>query len=168
MRKAIIACLLLTVAVPAMAADKKDNLKPAAFGIERFYFGAGVNQNSRSSNYDDAQGFQVFAGYDLGINLKTIGLNVEAGYWDSGEFEHDLNPVLDEKMRGPWAAAVLVYRPMNNLDLFARAGYSSGDDRGPMGGAGVGFWFTKNIGLRGELVVRDETDSIQANIVFQP
>ena len=168
MRNALLACLLLTLTAPVLAAGNKDNLKPATFGIERFYFGAGVNQNSRAKNYDDAQGFQVFAGYDLGINLKTIGLNLEAGYWDSGDFDSKISPVFDEKLRGPWASAVLLYRPMNNLDLFVRAGYSSGDDRGPMGGAGAGFWFTKNIGMRAELVVRDETDSIQVNAVFQP
>jgi hypothetical protein len=55
-----------------------------------------------------------------------------------------------------------------SIELLARAGLDFGDDDGFMAGIGVGFNLTKSFKLRLEFVQRENVDSIQFNLVYQP
>lgn len=157
----------------AMAA--KADMKPDDFSTSRFYFGVGPTKNSPdASSVDDANGFDVLVGYDLGMGFDQFKLMLEAGYFDSGDFEYTtvipfFGPIkVKESAESRWATAVLSFSPVKNLDLMVRAGYESGDNGadGAIGGAGVGYWFTRNIGARATFTKRDEIDSIGLSFLY--
>lgn len=135
------------------------------FKQENFYAGAGINLNS-ASGVDDAVGVQLFVGYELDmIDAAPIALAVEAGYMDTGNFEWRGRNV--GSASGLWATAVASYRLNPELDVLARLGLDLGDDDGLMLGVGVGYALSKEIAVRGEYVVRDNIDSLQANVVLR-
>ena len=157
----------------AMAANA--DMKPDDFSASRFYFGIGPTKNSPdTSGFDDANGFDVLVGYDLGMGFDQFKLMVEVGYFDSGDFEYTVlipffGPVsAKESAESRWATAVVSFSPVKNLDLMLRAGYESGDNGadGAIGGVGVGYWFTRNIGARATFTVRDEIDSIGVSFLY--
>lgn len=163
-----------------MAAKVDTKVDP--FSTSRFYFGAGPNQNSLSNSvksyHDDAQGFDVFVGYDLGLGFEQFKLMVEAGYFNSGEFERNATGLLfgrifDPEVKSTWGAAVINFSPVRNLDLMVRAGYGRGDSdydvdvKGRFGGVGAGYWFAKNVGARVTYTERDDIDSVSANVTFR-
>ena len=50
-----------------------------------FYFGGGLGLNSLSGiELDDGLGLQVFAGYELPLNMDKGALSIQVGYMDSG------------------------------------------------------------------------------------
>ncbi|MDH5633584.1 MAG: hypothetical protein OEZ10_11385 [Gammaproteobacteria bacterium] len=171
----------LLAAGSAMAANKSNvDVKPDAFSASRLYFGAGPSQNRLKENpfdiwEDEALGYEVFAGYDLGMGFDQFKLMVEAGIFNSGTFENTVFiagiPVYpDLEIRSNWAAAVIDYSPVKNLDLMLRLGYGQGDQgaRGRFGGVGVGYWFHKNIGARLTYTDRDDVESVSLNIMYRP
>lgn len=183
MRKLILLVTAFSMLVAGQAMAAKVDTKVDPFSTSRFYFGAGPNQNSLSNDlksfYDDAQGFDLFVGYDLGLGFEQFKLMVEAGYFSSGEFEpkafvaFPVGPFFDLEVKSTWAAAVVNFSPVRNLDLMLRAGYGRGssdgslDVKGRLGGIGVGYWFHKNIGARVTYTERDDIDSISVNATFR-
>jgi opacity protein-like surface antigen len=158
----ILGCALL--ASPVYAAQNiniEDNL----------YFGGGIGINDLSG-FDDATGFQVFAGYDLDYRLGKASLAGEVGYMDSGDFERDVVipgfgrfSTDEQNVDGLWTTGVISL-PVGAVNLIGRAGLDFGDDDGFMVGGGVGIDLSREWELRFEYVMRDNVDSLQANIAF--
>ncbi|MFV1992847.1 MAG: hypothetical protein ACC635_03005 [Acidiferrobacterales bacterium] len=181
MKKIIVLTMLFFIATSsAIAAQEADSFKPKAFAFKRMYFGGGISSNDlidtvringNSVSYDRTQGYQVFAGYDLGMRASNFKLLVEAGYHDSGEFKGKVKAtgVRNEfRNTGPWASGVIAYEFVPRFEGFVRAGYQFQDDSGFLMGLGLGFKVIKNLSLRVEGVRRDETSSFQLNAIFHP
>jgi hypothetical protein len=142
------------------------------FNEANLYFGGGLSSNDVSG--DTATGFQFFAGYDLDmVDLGAVKSAVEVGYMDSGKFEQCVNVpgfgnvCANDKAKGLWANYVASYDFTPTVSGLARAGLDFGDDDGFMFGVGVGFKVAPQIDIRGEYVVRDHIDSLQANLVYR-
>lgn len=139
---------------------------------ENLYLGGGININS-VSDFDDAAGFQFFAGYDLDmVDLGEVGMAVEVGYFDSGSFDRTVivngqSSNVSNNLSGLWANAVFNYPFNPRASLVGRLGLDFGDDDGVMFGVGVGYSMMKGFDLRGEYVVRENIDSLQANVVYR-
>lgn len=171
MKKAIVAGALALV-VGGVSIAHADQLQ----GV---YAGGGLGYNSFGSGWDDAVGFQVFGGYQLDELVGDMGdlsLAVEIGYMNSGDFEREycLNGWMgytecysvEFDAKGIWSTAVVSYPVAQDVDLLGRLGLDFGDDDGLMFGAGVGYSVTNEIQLRGEYVIRDNIDSLQANLAY--
>jgi len=159
MKKILFAAMLSAVSVNAMASD--------------LYGGAGLSSNS-ISGFGSELGYQFFLGYDLkGVKLGKGSMAVEAGYMNSGEFgETVCYPFIGyatygAEVKGLWATGVVFLPIANQLDFIGRAGLDFGDDDGFMFGVGVGYALDKKMQLRGEYVIRDNVDSLQANIAVR-
>lgn len=145
---------------------------PAA--ADGFYAGGGASVNELTSDgsdgFDTATGFQAFAGYDFGSVFGTdlLGLRLEGGYFSSGDFENNtaLGTVTQPAAEGIWTAGVLDLNLTDSFSIFGRAGFDGGDDDGPLAGVGAAFEFGPSIRLSGELVSRDNIDSVQLNMSF--
>lgn len=157
MKKLISGMLLLALAGPA-AAEKQ------LLDTGKLYFGGGLSINDLSG-YDDATGFQFFAGYPLDVRLGTGRIAIEVGYMDSGEFDLPGTPFSTEA-KGIWGTGVGTWEVAKDLTFIGRLGIDLGDDDGLMLGGGVGFRVAKNLDLRGEYVIRDNIDSLQFNVVY--
>lgn len=135
------------------------------FDQDNLYVGGGIGINS-ITGLDDATGFQVFVGYELDMNdLDPVKLAVEVGYMNSGDFKW--GGFNAGSASGLWATAVGSYALSPELSFVGRLGLDFGDDDGLMLGAGVGYAINQQIAVRGEYVIRDNIDSLQANIVYR-
>ncbi len=130
------------------------------FDPRQIYFGGGLSYND-DRNYD-AVGFQIFAGMPIPLNLGKARLLGEVGYMDSGNFDGSRSSA-----NGLWTTAVIEFPVAEKVKLIGRAGFDIGDDDGLMIGGGVGIPLSKTIEIRGEYVIRDNIDSLQANIVIR-
>lgn len=141
------------------------------FNQENLYVGGGIGLNSLSG-FDDETGFQFFGGYHLDmVDLDQVNLAVEVGYFSSGEFEETETDEFgtyraEGEANGLWTTAVFGYPLTPELDLLGRIGLDFGDDDGLMFGFGAGYDLTPEFQLRGEYVIRDNIDSLQANLVY--
>ena len=138
-----------------------------------FYIGAGISDNDLDGFGDNATGFQFFGGYDLDmVRLGALKSAVEVGYMDSGDFEECVNvPFVGnvcgkDSAQGLWANYVVGYDFTPVVSGIGRVGFDFGDDDGFMFGAGLGFNVAPQFEIRGEYVVRDHIDSLQANFVY--
>lgn len=160
MKKILFAAMLSAVSVNAMAGD--------------VYGGAGLSNNS-VSGADSAMGYQFFLGYDLkGVKLGKGSVAVEAGYMNSGEFDVTVcYPFIGcvtgsaGEAKGLWGTGVVSLPVANQLDFIGRLGLDIGDDDGVMFGVGLGYALDKKMQLRGEYVIRDTIDSLQANLAVR-
>lgn len=136
---------------------------------KKVYFGAGVGFNDLDDNtYDEAVGFQVFAGMPLPLKTENVKLSAEIGYMDSGSFERGTPFVSSTSANGLWGTAVAELPLVtNNVSLLGRVGLDIGDDDGLMIGAGVGIEVSQSMDLRLEYVIRNHVNSIQVNLVFR-
>lgn len=138
------------------------------------YIGGGLSSNELDGfSGDNATGYQVFAGYDLDmIKLGAVKSAVEVGYMDSGEFETCVSlPFLGnvcgkDNATGVWANYVASVDINQSVSVLGRGGLDFGDDDGFMYGVGLGFKPAKQLEIRGEYVVRDTINSLQANVVY--
>jgi len=147
---------LLTVSGAAAGAQLK---------TDRFYVGAGINQNDVDGA--DATGYQFFGGYKLPVHIGRADTAIEVGYWNSGDFDvYTPAGRHSSEADGLWANGVISLPLNDRVDLIGRAGADFGDDDGLMAGGGLGFDLGPRVQLRGEYVVRDRTDSLQANLVY--
>lgn len=158
-----------TLAILALAAGTASTSGPALAAeleADRFYAGGGISDNEVGD--EDATGYQFFGGYELPVDMGAVEPAVELGFWDSGDF-HVRTPAgrVERDAEGMWANGVFSLPVAPRVDLIGRAGLSFGDDDGLMAGGGAGFELTPELDLRGEYVVRDDTDSLQANLVYR-
>lgn len=168
MKKIALGMALLASAGLAHAQGANDNI----------YIGGGVSSNELPTFSDNATGFQIFAGYELDmINTGAVKSAVEVGYMDSGEWKEEQQFCFfligcstyeyKAEAKGLWANYVASYDFNPSLSAIGRIGLDFGDDNGLMYGVGLGFSFTPQLELRGEYVMRDITDSLQANLVYR-
>ncbi|QKT04194.1 porin family protein [Ectothiorhodospiraceae bacterium 2226] len=158
MKKSSIA-LALSLGLAVSAAQAQE-----AFNQDNLYVGGGVGINSLSG-FDDATGFQFFGGYKLDmVDLGAINMAAEVGYMDTGDFKW--NGWNAGSVSGLWANAVFGFPINPQFQLLGRIGLDFGDDDGLMFGAGVGYAVNPQFELRGEYVIRDNVDSLQANLVY--
>lgn len=129
-----------------------------------FYFGAGLSSNDYEGFGDRSFGFQVLGGLDI-IRLARdrVTVGAELGYLDAGEVDHRGARADAE---GVWANGVVGYAVNPKVSLLGRAGLDFGDDDGPMFGFGAGYRLDRNLQFRGEVVIREHIDSLQANFVY--
>lgn len=165
MKKIALVMVLMTIAGFAQARGNNQG------GL---YLGAGVSNNELDGFSGDATGYQVFAGYSLDmIKLGALKSAVEVGYMNSGDFEQCVNipffgNVCSEgSIDGVWANYVVSYDFAPSVSGLGRVGLDFGDDDGLMVGAGIGFKLAPKVELRGEYVLRDHIDSLQANLLFR-
>lgn len=153
---AIMTLFLAIAAIPSHAAE---------LDTDRFYGGGGIGHNEL--NGDSAFGYQVFAGYHFPSGDGNVIPAIEVGYWDSGNIDVE-TPAGDRTVdaTGLWATGLLTVPVADRLSLLGRAGYDFGDDDGLMAGGGLGYDLNSRVSLRGEVVVRDDTDSLQMNAVY--
>ena len=152
-----IAGLLLLIFVGMQSAWAQDTLMRQ----DRMYLGGGISINDpNAAGLDDGTGFQFFGGYDLPVKISGAKLSVEVGYWDSGDFDPG------GSVNGLWATGVIGLHLSRDVDLLGRAGFDFGDDDGFMIGIGIGVKMNRQLELRGEYVGRDQTDSLQFNVVY--
>jgi hypothetical protein len=157
MKKILFAAVLSAVSVNALAGD--------------LYGGGGFASNSLDGTSENATGFQLFVGYDLKtVKLGTARVAVEAGYMDSGDFDFCPGfaiPGCSASFDGLWGTGVVSLAVAKQVDFIGRIGLDIGDDDGIMFGVGLGFALDQKIQLRGEYVIRDNIDSLQANIAVR-
>lgn len=157
--------LTATLACNTAAAEGKNQ---TTIDTKQLYFGGGVSLNDIGFG-DDAVGFQVFAGLPIPIEMGKAKLMGEVGYMDTGDFDVNLGPfgTVSQSANGIWANAVVDVPLQNNISLIGRAGLDFGDDDGLMIGGGLGFQTGSKLEVRVEYVIRDNIDSLQANVVFR-
>lgn len=153
---------LAMTSTPAVAMDWESQL-------DQSWAGGGLNYNDLGGNvWEDAWGFQAMAGasliQDLG-DIPSLDLGVEAGYMDSGDFELE-GTGYSTSASGLWVNGLLSLTVHPKLDLIGRAGLDFGDDDGLMIGVGAGYRLLDEFEVRGELVSRNEVESLQANVVY--
>jgi hypothetical protein len=134
------------------------------FDTNKLFFGAGVSSNDVSGS-DSATGFQIFGGYGFGEVTRNVFIDAEVGYMDTGNMSR---PGGNVKAKGLWASGVGRLMVAPSVELIGRLGFDFGDDDGLLAGIGAGLLLTKNFKLRLEYVQRDNVNSVQFNIVFQP
>ncbi|MGB5397380.1 MAG: porin family protein [Gammaproteobacteria bacterium] len=135
---------------------------------KQIYFGGGIGLNDADFG-DDATGFQLFAGIPLPVKMNKGTLSAEIGYMDSGDFEQTVPffGTVTADAKGFWGTAVVSFPLQDNIDVLGRLGLDIGDDDGLMFGAGVGFKIAEKMDVRVEYVIRDNIDSLQANLVIR-
>ena len=141
-----------------------------AASSDNFYLGGGLGLNSVDSlAFSDGTGYQVFAGFDLPVQMGKGKLSIEAGYMDSGDIDYGVSwwgtPTI--RAKGLWSTAVFSLPVQSKLNVLARAGLDVGDDDGLMIGAGLGFKVSNTMEIRGEYVIRDIINSLQLNFVMR-
>jgi len=134
------------------------------FDTNKLFFGAGVSSNDVSGS-DSATGFQIFGGYGFGEVTRNVFIDAEVGYMDTGNMSR---PGGNVKAKGLWASGVGRLMVAPSVELIGRLGFDFGDDDGLLAGIGAGVLLTKKFKLRLEYVQRDNVNSVQFNIVFQP
>ncbi len=158
--------LSIIVSGAAFAQDGQPNNQ--GFDQSNLYGGAGISTNDLAG-HDDAIGRQIFGGYEFDIaELDPATLSLEAGYFDSGDFEDNRAPNrgTETSAEGLWTNAVISHPLAERWNLLGRAGVDFGDDDGFMAGIGLGYDVNTNFEIRGEVVSRDDIDSLQANFVY--
>lgn len=171
MKKLMISILLASFAAPAMAAStyaKSQGGKESG----QLFFGAGISQNDIPGS-DEGTGYQFFGGYGFGRVARSVSLDLEVGYMNTGNMDYitRVGPYLfraDARAKGLWATMVgrLALNPQ--FDLIPRIGLDFGDDDGIMVGMGLGFNANRQTQLRLEFIERDTVSSLQFNFVYRP
>ena len=169
-KKSGVVLVALLHAFNVSAADESTSVIDA----KKFYFGGGLGFNSLSGiDLNDGQGLQIFAGYELPVNMAEGTLSIEAGYMDSGDMDARVNiPGLgtsagEADAEGLWVNAVVDFPLKDRLSVVGRVGLDLGDDDGLMLGGGLGFQINEKIDVRAEYVIRDHVDSLQFNLVIR-
>jgi len=150
-----IVCLFAVMSM-AMMPSFSVNAEGGAINANNFYLGGGLGFNS------GATGFQLFGGYDFDFIInEDISTAVELGYMDSGDFGNN------NDAKGLWVAAVESVPLTSKVDMLVRLGIDFGDDDGILFGAGLQYKFNTKAAFRVEHVVRENINSLQANVLFK-
>lgn len=165
MKKTAFLLLTATLTCNTYAAEKNTQ---TTLDTKQLYFGGGLSLNDIGFG-DDAVGYQIFAGLPIPVDVGNAKLMGELGYMNSGDFDINVGPfgTRSESASGLWANAVIDVPLQNNISLIGRIGLDFGDDDGVMIGGGFGFQAANNMEIRVEYVIRDNIDSLQANLVIR-
>jgi len=150
-----IVCLISLMSL-AMMTSFGAKAEGSGVNANNIYLGGGLGFNS------GANGFQFFGGYDFDFIInEDISTAVELGYMDTGDFGNDTNA------KGVWLAVVESVPLSSKTDMLVRLGVDFGDDDGLMFGAGLQYKFNTKAAFRVEHVVRENINSLQANVLFK-
>ncbi len=151
------------------------------FNPKEMYWGGGLSSNEADGFSGSATGYQFFGGYKLkNVRLGALKSAVEVGYMNSGEFETCVTiPGIpgfipaqtvcqNAELAGLWANYVGSYDLSPEMKGIIRAGLDFGDDDGIMFGAGIDYTLNRQFAIRGEYVIRQHSNSLQANLVYYP
>jgi hypothetical protein len=160
MNKLITLACITALSLPSFAESE--------FDTSKLSIGAGFNHNridnsSFGGSDVEANGFQLFGGYDLG-NKKGFDLSAEVGIINTESFG-DIN----EDSDGIWVAGVVKKElPEVNKKFagIARLGYGIGGDDGLIMGFGAQLRVNPAVVIRFEYLNKDITQSYQANAVY--
>lgn len=148
------------------------------FNSKEMYWGGGISSNEHDLFGDSASGYQFFGGYKLkNVKLGTVKSAVEVGYMNSGSWEETMCVfpgipatcvTYSAEAKGLWANYVGSYDFSPKLKGIGRVGLDFGDDDGLMYGVGVDYTINREFAIRGEYVIRQNINSLQANLVYYP
>ena len=161
--QSVLAAAVLLAAQGAMA---------EGFDQSKLHVGAGLGNNSLSG-FDNAIGWQFFAGYPLEMVKLGEGItsSVEVGYM-STTFKQDFTflgstTTIESDVKGLWATYVANYPVNDQVDALGRIGLDFGDDSGLMFGIGGEYKLDDQKAVRLEYVIRDNVNSLQGNFVYR-
>ena len=164
-----LAAIAAAVALPLQFAQAQE-----VFDVNSVYVGGGLGSNSLSG-FDNAMGYQFFAGIPLAVDLGSVDSAVEIGYMNSGDFKTDVCVTffgitqcqsVKTDAAGLWATYVASMPINEQVDLIGRIGLDFGDDDGLMYGVGAGYGINEQMDIRGEYVIRDNINSLQVNLAY--
>ena len=139
------------------------------FAQSKLHVGGGLGSNS-FTGFDNAIGWQVFAGYPLEMVEVGEGItsSVEVGYMNT-TFKQDLGflGTYESQVSGLWATYVADYALNDQFNALGRVGLDFGDDSGLMFGIGGEYALDEQKSLRVEYVIRDNVNSLQGNFVYR-
>jgi hypothetical protein len=123
------------------------------------YGGIGVSSNDIGGPVSSSTGWQIFGGYVL-HRVDDWKFAIEAGYMDTGNFNGA------GSASGIWSTGVASLHFHPSWHFIGRLGLDFGDDDGLMAGIGIGHSIG-DVGLRLEVVSRDNVDSVQFNALLR-
>ncbi len=140
-----------------------------SFDLNKLYLGAGLSHNridasSFGGSDTDANGFQIFAGYEYG-NRNGFDLATEFGLIQTDNFVSG-----GDDADGIWAAGVIskgLPEIDSNLSGLLRLGYGINGDDGLFMGFGAQYRVHPQSVVRLEYVNKDLTQSYQLNAVYE-
>ena len=141
----------------------------SALDTRRLYYGAGLSMNTLA-NTRLGYGAQVLTGYDTGLAVGRMVLDVELGYLNTGnmKFDTQVGSRIATRASGVWLSGVARVPVSTGWEALARLGGDFGDDAGLLLGIGAGAELTRDVKLRIEYVVRENIDALQLNVVYRP
>ena len=144
-------------------------LSSPSLDSRRLYYGAGLGMNALP-NTRWGFGAQVLTGYDTGLALGRLTLDVELGYLNTGNMEFDtpLGSRIATRAMGVWLSGVAHVPVSHGWKVLARLGGDFGDDAGLLLGIGGALELARDIKLRLEYVVRENIDTLQVNVIYRP
>jgi len=162
----------IKTALAAAALFVAQGVGAEGFDQSKAYAGGGFGYNSIGDPWDNAIGWQIFAGYELdqvqvGENIASA---VEVGYMSSGSFEYAdpfFGVSIDTSAQGLWATYLASYDLNPQWNALGRIGLDFGDDSGLMFGIGGEYKLDEQKQIRLEYVIRDMINSLQGNFVYR-
>lgn len=141
----------------------------SALDTRRIYYGAGLSMNTLA-NTKLGYGAQVLTGYDTGLAVGRMALDVELGYLNTGNmrFDTQMGSRIATRASGVWLSGVARVLVITGWEALARLGGDFGDDAGLLLGIGAGVEVTRDVKLRIEYVVRENIDALQLNVIYRP
>lgn len=168
-----VAALALALSSSLLCAQEQANTEEknmVSFDLNKLYLGAGLSHNRidgssmRGGSDTDANGFQIFAGYEYG-NRNGFDLATEFGLIQTDNFGSG-----GDDADGIWAAGVIskgLPEIDSNLSGLLRLGYGINGDDGLFMGFGAQYRVHPQSVVRLEYVNKDLTQSYQLNAVYE-
>lgn len=140
----------------------------SALDTRRIYYGAGLSMNTLA-NTELGYGAQVLTGYDTGLAVGRMALDVELGYLNTGnmKFDKQVGSRIATRASGVWLSGVARAPVITGWEALARLGGDFGDDAGLLLGIGAGVEVTRDVKLRIEYVLRENIDALQLNVIYR-
>ncbi len=131
------------------------------------YLGIGYSYNTLRG-YNAGGGYQLFGGYDLPLLSPGYGVMLELGYLYTDPLQPTAkNGAAEEASAyGLWLTAVGRAKIAKAWHGLLRAGFDTGNDRGPLAGLGVQYDLNRTYALTLETVRRPQLQSVQLQLKF--
>lgn len=140
-----------------------------ALDTRRLYYGTGLSVNTLV-NTRWGVGAQVLTGYDTGLAVGRMALDVELGYLNTGnmKFDTQIGSRVATRAAGVWLSSVARVLVRHGWEALGRLGGDFGDDAGLLLGVGAAVELTGEVKLRVEYVLRENIDALQLNVIYRP
>lgn len=139
-----------------------------ALDMRRLSYGTGLSVNTLV-NTRWGVGAQVLVGYDTGLAVDRMALDVELGYLDTGnmKFDTQIGSRVATRAAGVWLSSVARVPVRHGWEALGRLGGDFGDDAGLLLGVGAAVELTGEVKLRVEYVLRENIDALQLNVIYR-